>query len=171
MYPGGLPLRQPFKHFPPKAAKNVLRQFISAKEPQNIISINIHVTYLHDCQHHKKEECRFYIHHRSLTWPLKNGGWRTTFLLGRELFRGYLNFGGVWWLSHGFEKQMPGKNGGWIIFSQFTGWTLKICLKPSPVDFMQAKLCGRFFSHTMLEKKVCRNHTTVAVGFPASRWM
>ena len=31
-----------------------------------------------------------HLHHRSLTWPLKNGGWKTTFLLGRSLFRGYV---------------------------------------------------------------------------------
>ena len=30
------------------------------------------------------------IHSRSLTWPLKNDGWKITFLLGRELFRGYV---------------------------------------------------------------------------------
>ena len=32
---------------------------------------------------------------QSLTWPLKNDGWKTTFLLGRQLFSAILNFGKV----------------------------------------------------------------------------
>ena len=39
----------------------------------------------------------------------KNGGWKTTFLLGRELFRGYVKLRGVS-LSKVFEKGFVPKN-------------------------------------------------------------
>ena len=39
--------------------------------------------------------------HPSLTCPLKNGGWKTSFLLGRPIFRGYVKLreGTCWLLS------------------------------------------------------------------------
>ena len=34
------------------------------------------------------------LHPGSLTWPLKNDGWKTTFLLGWYIFRGYVKLAG-----------------------------------------------------------------------------
>ena len=32
------------------------------------------------------------VHSLKLTYPLKNGGWEPTFLLGRPIFKGYVSF-------------------------------------------------------------------------------
>ena len=45
MYPGGLPLRQPFQHIPPKAAKKRLKTIHLGKgtTEYDIISIKMHI--------------------------------------------------------------------------------------------------------------------------------
>ena len=61
------------------------------------------------------------LHPRNLTWPLKNDGWKMSFLLGLRIFRGYVKFQGCilkvemivglpFWKrvpSSGFENSKP----------------------------------------------------------------
>ena len=46
----------------------------------------------------------FNLHPRNLTWPLKNDGWKMSFLLGLPIFKGYVKFPGCKTLLFFFEK-------------------------------------------------------------------
>ena len=57
------------------------------------------------------------VHPQHLTKPLKNDGWKTSFLLGRPIFRGYVEFPGCkydWIRSnfHGFVSRFPNQKWG-----------------------------------------------------------
>ena len=99
LYPGGLPLRQPFKHFPPKAAKKRLKTIHQGKEAHNfnMISIYIHIYMIVNIIIRRKNVDFIYT---TEVWH----GWKM--VLGRD----YFPIGKGW----ATDLTNKGQNGGWI---------------------------------------------------------
>ena len=51
-------------------------------------------------KHQDPPQVHWKLHPRNLTWPLRNDGWKMSFLLGLPIFRGYVKFPGCTWSWH-----------------------------------------------------------------------